>query len=137
MRLYEIMFVVRPDAPEEDVDKLVEQMEGVVKGAGGSVQKVDKMGRRRLAYRVGKQREGFYILFTLEAGGEAVKEFERRLKVTDAVIKYLTVRVDEEQKRAAKLKALRAKAEARRTQARLKPAPPQQAAQPAAETAEA
>ncbi len=109
MRKYEIMFIVRPDTPEEDVDKLIAQMEGVVTAAGGKTEKVDKMGRRKLAYRVSRYREGFYALFTVEGTGDMVKEFERRLKVTDTVIKFLTVRVDEEQKRAAKLKELRAK----------------------------
>jgi small subunit ribosomal protein S6 len=114
MRKYEIIFVVRPDVPEEDVDKLIAQMEGVVTGTGGTLEKTEKMGRRRLAYRVGGQREGFYVLFSLEGSGDTVKEFERRLKVTDSVLKFLSVRVDEELKRAEKFKALRAKQEARR-----------------------
>ena len=135
MRLYEVMFIVRPDLPEEDRDKLVTQMEGVVTGGGGTVQAVEKMGLRRLAYRVGKHREGFYVLLTLEGSGDTVKEFERRLKVTDAVIKYLTVRIDEERKRIEKLKALRAKAESRRAQPRAKPPAPL-APQPAVEAAE-
>ena len=122
MRKYEIIFVVRPDVPEEDVDKLITQMEGVVTATGGKLEKTEKMGRRRLAYRVGGQREGFYVRFSLEGSGDTVKEFERRLKVTDAVLKFLSVRVDEELKRAEKLKALRAKQEARRP--RSKPAAP-------------
>ncbi|MGA2629086.1 MAG: 30S ribosomal protein S6 [Terriglobia bacterium] len=128
MRKYEIIFVVRPDVNDEDLDKLVTQMQGVATGAGGTIEKVEKMGRRRLAYRVARQREGLYILFVLEGNGDTVKEFERRLKVTDSVIKYLTVRVDEELKRAEKFKAMRAKQEARRP--RSKPAPA--AAPPAA-----
>ena len=129
MRIYEIIFVVRPDVPEEELDKLITQMEGVVTGMGGKVEKTEKMGRRRLAYRIGGHREGFYVLFSLEGSGDTVKEFERRLKVTDSVIKFLTVRVDEELKRAEKFKALRAKQEARRP--RSKPA-----ATPAAEPAQ-
>jgi small subunit ribosomal protein S6 len=127
MRKYEIIFVVRPDVPEEELDKLVTQMEGVVTGMGGKVEKTEKMGRRRLAYRISGHREGFYVLFFVEGSGDTVKEFERRLKVTDSVIKFLTVRVDEELKRAEKFKALRAKQEARRP--RSKPATP--AAEPA------
>ncbi len=130
MRKYEIMFIVRPDVAEEEFSKLIAQMEGVVAGAGGKVEKVEKMGRRRLAYRVHRQQEGLYVLFSLEGSGEAVKEFERRLKVMDTVIKFLTVRVDEEQKRAEKLKALRAKQEARRPKAK-PPSPPSQASAPA------
>jgi small subunit ribosomal protein S6 len=114
MRKYELIFIIRPDATEEELDKLIAQMEGVVAGAGGKLERVDKMGRRRLAYRVGRYREGFYVLFTLEGSGETVKEFERRLRVTDSVIKFLTVRTDEELKRAEKFKALRTKQQARK-----------------------
>jgi small subunit ribosomal protein S6 len=132
MRKYEIIFVVRPDVTDEDVEKLITQMQAVVSNSGGKVENVEKMGRRKLAYRIARQREGYYVLFVLEGSGDTVKEFERRLKVTDTVLKYLTVRVDEELKRAEKLKALRAKQEARRP--RSKPAaapPPQAAAEPA------
>ena len=125
MRKYEIMFVVRPDIPEEDVAKLITQMEGVATGAGGTIEKVEKMGRRRLAYRIARQREGFYVLFVIEGSGDTVKEFERRLKVADPVIKYMTVRVDEELTRSAKVKELRAKREAHR------PRPKAAAASPA------
>ncbi|HET7102025.1 MAG TPA: 30S ribosomal protein S6 [Terriglobia bacterium] len=105
MAKYEMMFIARTDVPEEEIDKLNAQMESVVSGAGGKTEKIDKMGRRRLAYRVKKQREGIYILFTFEGTGDTVREFERRLKVTDTVIKYLTVRVDERKKAAAEAKA--------------------------------
>ena len=130
MRKYEMIFIVRPDASEEDVDKLVAQMEGVVSGAGGKTEKAEKMGRRRLAYRVKGFEDGHYILFTLEGTGDTVREFERRLRVTDAVIKFLAVRIDEEQTRLEKLKALRAKQEARKPRPQAA-APP--ASQPAAE----
>ncbi len=83
---------------------------------------MEKMGRRRLAYRVARQREGFYVLFLIEGGGDTIKELERRLKVTDAVIKFLTVRIDEELERAAKLKERRAKQQAKKQ--RPKPAAP-------------
>ena len=132
MRKYEIIFVVKPDLPEEEMDKLITQMEGVVTGTGGKLDKTEKMGRRRLAYRIGGHREGFYVLFFLEGSGDTVKEFERRLKVTDAVIKFLTVRVDEELERAEKFRALRAKQEARRPRAKPPAAPAAQApAEPA------
>ena len=137
MRKYEIIFIVRPDVPEEELDKLIAQMEAVVTGTGGKIEKVEKMGKRRLAYRVERQREGFYVLFAIEGSGDTVREFERRLKVMDAVIKYLTIRTDEEQKRAEKLKILRAKQEARKPKAKpaAPPAPP--APQPATEGAQA
>ena len=123
MRKYEIIFVVRPDVPEEELDKLITQMEGVVTGAGGKLEKTEKMGRRRLAYRIGGHREGFYVLFFVEGSGDTVKEFERRLKVTDSVIKFLSVRVDEEIARAEKFKAMRAKQEARRPRSKPAAAP--------------
>jgi small subunit ribosomal protein S6 len=114
MAKYELMLIVRPDVAEEEVDKLLAQMEGVVTAGGGKVEKVEKMGRRRLAYRVRKQREGFYVLLAFESGGAAVRELERRLKVIDSVIKYMTIRMDEEIQRAQKFKARMARQEARR-----------------------
>ena len=104
MAKYELIFITRADVPDEEIDKLIAQMETVVSGAGGKTEKIDKMGRRRLAYRVKKQREGFYALFTFEGNGDTVREFERRLKVTDSVIKFLTVRLDERIKPAAEPK---------------------------------
>ncbi|HEV2383555.1 MAG TPA: 30S ribosomal protein S6 [Terriglobia bacterium] len=118
MRKYELIFIVRTDLSEEDLGKLITQMEGVVTSHGGKVEKVEKMGRRRLAYRVQRQREGVYILFVIEGTGDTVKEFERRLRVNDAVIKYLSVRVDEELKRAEKAKAWRAERAARKPRPR-------------------
>jgi small subunit ribosomal protein S6 len=130
-RLYEIMFIVNPTTTEEDVDKLIAQFETTVTSTHGEVQKVDKMGKRRLAYRVGRFSEGFYVLFTVKGGGETVKELERRLRVTDAVMKYLTVRVDEDLKRLEKRKAKRAARAARKP----KPAPRQEEPPVAPETA--
>ena len=128
MHKYEIIFIVRPDVTEEDLGKLVTQMESVVTGAGGKIEKVEKMGRRRLAYRIARQREGLYVLFVVEGGGDMVKEFERRLKVADSVIKYLTVRMDEALKRAEKFKAWRAAQSARTPKKPPTPTPEQQEA---------
>jgi small subunit ribosomal protein S6 len=101
------MFIVRPDAAEEDVDKLIAGFsENVTKG-GGVVKTVEKMGRRKLAYMVRKFNDGNYVLLTVEANGAVVLELERRLRVTEPVIKFITVRIDEEEKRLAKVKALR------------------------------
>jgi small subunit ribosomal protein S6 len=134
MRKYEIVFVLRTDVPEEEVDKVIAQMQSVVSSTGGEIEKVEKMGRRQLAYAVERQREGYYVLFVLNGGGDTVKEFERRLKVTDAVIKFLTVRVDEELKRAEKMKALRARQEAHRARRKTAAAAPPP---PAAEASQA
>src|SRR5215470_4921807 len=106
-RTYELMFIVRPDMTDEDQDKLVANLESQVGAAGGTVKSVERMGKRRLAYLVRKFQEGIYVLLTLEGEGGMVKEVERRLRVTEPVIKFITVRVDEEQKRLAKIKAIR------------------------------
>jgi len=95
MRIYENLFIVKPDATEEEIDHLIEQMSKNITTTGGTVDKVDKWGKRRLAYRVEKQREGYYVLLTFTADSQAVREFERRMRVQDAVIKFLTVRIDE------------------------------------------
>ena len=106
-RTYELMFIVRPDMADEDLDKLVSNLETTVTSASGTVKAIDRMGKRRLAYMVRKFREGIYILMTIEGTGTVIHELERRLRVTEQVIKFLTVRVDEEQKRLEKIKALR------------------------------
>ena len=109
MRNYEIMFIVSPNAPEEDIDKITGQVEGVITAGGGKVDKLEKLGKRRLAYMVKKFREGSYVLFTIQADGAIVREIERRLRVMDLVIKYLTVRMDDDMKRLDKIKAHRQK----------------------------
>ena len=106
-RLYEVMFIVRPDAVEEDVDKLIAGFSATVTSGGGVVKTVEKMGRRKLAYTVRKFNDGNYVLLTVEADGAGVLELERRLRVTEPVIKFITVRIDEEEKRLAKVKAAR------------------------------
>jgi small subunit ribosomal protein S6 len=121
MRIYEELFIVRPDATDEEVDPLIEQLKGVVTHAGGSIDKAEKWGVRKLAYRVAKYNEGQYILLQFSANPEIVKEIERRLRVADLVLKYLTVRIDEKLKRIEKRRKAREKRAAR------KPAAPPQA----------
>ena len=106
-RVYEVMFIVRPDAAEEDIDKLIAGFTSTVTHGDGVVKSVEKMGRRKLAYLVRKFNDGNYVLLTIEASGPVVLELERRLRVTEQVIKFITVRIDEEEKRLAKVKALR------------------------------
>jgi len=106
-RTYELMFIVRPDMADEDLDKLISNLESTVTSAAGTVKNVERMGKRRLAYMVRKFREGVYILMTIEGAGSVVHELERRLRVTEPVIKFLTVRIDQEQKRLEKIKKLR------------------------------
>ena len=106
-RTYELMFIVRPDMTDEEQDRLIANLDSQVGNAGGTVKSVERMGKRRLAYLVRKFQDGIYVLMVLEGDGAMVKEVERRLRVTEPVIKFITVRVDEEQKRLAKIKAIR------------------------------
>src|SRR5689334_4631003 len=125
MRIYEELFIVKPDAPEEEVDSYVEQLRTQLTTAGATVDKVEKWGKRRLAYRVDKYREGSYVLLQFTAGPESVKELERRLRVADMVLKFITVRIDETLKRLDKRKKQRDKRAAKRaTSAPAAPAAP-------------
>ena len=136
-RFYEVMFIVRPDAAEEDLDKLIAGFEATVTGGGGTVRSTEKMGRRKLAYTVRKFNDGNYVLLTIDADGKLVAELERRLRVSEPVIKFITVRMDEEEKRLAKVRALRAgrtKRSAQPAAAAPEPAPLPEPAAPAAET---
>lgn len=106
-RSYEVMFIVRPDVEEAELDKLIETFSGYVTTGGGTVKSTEKMGRRRLAYTVKKFNDGFYVLLIVEAPASLISEIERRLRVSEQVIKFITVRTDEEDKRVAKIKAHR------------------------------
>jgi len=131
-RTYELMFIVRPDMTDEDLDKLISTLQSVVPTSGGNVVKVEKMGKRRLAYTVRRFHDGIYVLMVVVGGGPVIHELERRLRVTEPVIKFLTVRVDEEQKRLDKIKKLRdAK---KKVSAQPAAAAEESAAAPAAET---
>ncbi|QNI31111.1 30S ribosomal protein S6 [Alloacidobacterium dinghuense] len=107
-RFYEVMFIVRPDTQDEEVDKLIAGFEATVTNGRGAVRSTEKLGRRKLAYTVRKFNEGNYILMTIDADGPLVHELERRLRVSEPVIKFITVRMDEEQKRLDKVRAIRA-----------------------------
>jgi len=128
-RTYELMFIVRPDMTDEDLEKLISTLETTITTASGSVKSIDRMGKRRLAYMVKKFREGLYILMTVEGTGAVIHELERRLRVTEQVIKFLTVRIDLEQKRLDKIKALR---DAKKKVSAQPAAPVEEAAAPAA-----
>ena len=114
MRIYEELYIAKPDATEEDIDALNGQLEAVIKQSGGKLEKTDKWGVRKLAYRVRKHAEGFYVLLFFHAGATTVKEIERRLRVSDMVIKFLTVRMDEKLKWLEKRQKARAKRAARK-----------------------
>src|SRR6266566_2459156 len=118
MRVYEELFIVKPDAPEEEVDAYIGQIKDLITNGNGTIDKADKWGTRKLAYRVQKYKEGIYILLQFSSSPELVKEVERRMRVTDMVIKFITVRIDEKTKKIEKRKKQRDKRAARR------PAPP-------------
>src|SRR5579862_3619077 len=124
MRVYEELFIVKPDAPEEEVEAFIEQIRQVIANGKGNVDKVDNWGVRKLAYRVSRYTEGRYVLFVFSSSPDLVREVERRLRVTDLVIKFITVRVDEKQKKIDKRKKQREKRAARK--------PPPVVASPAA-----
>jgi len=107
-RFYEVMFIVRPDVLDEDLDKLIAGIETTITSGGGAIRSIEKHGRRKLAYTVRKFNDGNYVLLTVDADGKLIAEVERRLRVLEQVIKYITVRMDEETKRLDKVKALRA-----------------------------
>jgi small subunit ribosomal protein S6 len=107
-RSYEVMFIVRPDMEEADVDKLIAGLEQTINQGGGALKSTEKLGRRKLSYMVRKFNDGNYVLLVIQAEGGLMAEVERRLRVTEPVIKFITVRMDEEEKRANKIKAIRA-----------------------------
>jgi len=106
-RTYEIMFILRPDIEEAEIDKIVETFTGYVTQGGGAIRQTEKMGRRRLAYTVRRFNDGFYILLIVESPASLIHEIERRLRVSEQVIKFITVRMDEEEKRINKIRKLR------------------------------
>jgi small subunit ribosomal protein S6 len=123
-RLYEILFIADPNLGEPEVDALTTQVQGYLEKEGARIQKVEKWGKKRLAYTIGKHREGSYVLLVAEGKAALVKEVERRIRVTDGVVKFMTVRVDEELRKAEGRKARRAKWEAsRKGRTTAKPAP--------------
>jgi small subunit ribosomal protein S6 len=113
-RIYEILFIADPNLGEPEVDTLTSHVQGYVEKEGGKVQKAEKWGKKRLAYTVRRQREGYYVLLTIEGGALLVKEVERRIRVTDGVIRFITVRVDDELRKAESRKARRAAEDAKR-----------------------
>ena len=95
-RQYELVYIVTPDASEQDIADLHTQIEQIVQRFGGTFDKTENWGRKRLAYDIGHHREGNYVVETITGSGELMKEIDRRLRVIDSVIRHLVVRVDEE-----------------------------------------
>ncbi len=132
-RLYEVIFISRPDTPEAEIDKIIATLQHAAEDKSAKLEKVEKWGRKRMAYKVHKLREGYYVAISLRTShGELIKELERRLKVSDPVIKYLTIRIDEDLKRQQKLAKHRERRAARRPR---KPASAPSSAAPSAPSA--
>jgi small subunit ribosomal protein S6 len=106
-RVYEVVFIVDTGTPDDEAKGLVESLEKIVTDQGGVITRSESMGKRHLAYRIDRKTDGNYWLFEIEGTGSEIAELERRMRVSDAVIRYLTVRVDEDRQRAEKLKARR------------------------------
>jgi small subunit ribosomal protein S6 len=124
MRVYELLFVIAPTVEDGEAKSLLNQVSDLIVGRGAKLLKVDYLGRRRLAYPIQKFNEGHYAVITFEGDGSEIAEIERRLRVTDTVIRYLTVRIDEDLKRAEKIRARRAaRAASRKTRAAGQPEP--------------
>jgi small subunit ribosomal protein S6 len=120
-RSYEIVFIINPDAEDAEVMRLTEAAQKIITDQGGTIVKTEMMGKRRLAYEINHQRDGVYVLLEVEGSGREIAEFERRMRVNDRVLRYMTVRVDEYRRRAQKLKDRRArKAERRPTAGKAK-----------------
>ena len=113
-RVYEILFIADPNLGEPEVDALTEHVQGYAEKEGARIQKVEKWGKKRLAYNIRKHQEGYYVLIVVEGKASIVKEVERRIRVTDGVVKFITVRVDEDLRKAESRRAQRAKEEAKR-----------------------
>lgn len=118
IRTYEVMYIIDPETPADRIEKLNEAVGKVVEKEGGTVVRMDDIGRRTLAYPIEKHTEGHYVLFEIDGTGQEIAELERRMRVNDMIIRYITIRVDEDRKKADKLKAKRDKRQANRSKFR-------------------
>ena len=121
-RKYELVYVVSPEASDDQVAELHSQVDAIVQRMNGQIEKTDNWGRRKLAYEIGRHKEGTYVLEVIHGGGDLMKEIDRRLKVIDQVIRHLIVRVDEEQGVVDRTRAQRTENSRRRRVARGLPA---------------
>jgi small subunit ribosomal protein S6 len=124
-RQYELVYIVTPEATDQEVADLHTQIEQIVQRFHGTVDKTENWGRRKLAYEIGHHREGNYVVETITGSGEMVKEIDRRLRVIDQVVRHLIVRVDEDLRVAERTRAARKATQARRRVARGLPPEPQ------------
>ena len=113
-RQYEVVFIVDPTADDDEVTRLTDGFKQIATDQGGTVTKTESMGRRKLAYEILHKTEGSFVLLEIEGSGKEIAELERRMRVNDRIIRYITVRVDEDRQRAEKFKAKRARKAAKR-----------------------
>ena len=118
IRQYELIYIVASDATEQQVTDLHTQVEDIIGRFSGKLEKTENWGRRKLAYEIGPHKEGTYVLEVISGTGELMKEIDRRLRVSDQVIRHLTVRVDEEHARVERVRTLRKEGSQRRRVAR-------------------
>jgi small subunit ribosomal protein S6 len=117
-RQYELVYIVTPDATEQEVSDLHAQVEQIVQRFGATIEKSENWGRKKLAYDIAHHREGTYVVETITGSGELMKELDRRMRVIDQVIRHLVVRVDKELQVAERTRAARQASTARRRVAR-------------------
>ena len=127
-RTYEVMYIVNPESSDDKIAKLNEAVESLVVKEGGSVVRIDDIGRKKLAYPINKKNEGYYVLFEIEGTGQEIAELERRMRVNDMVVRFMTVRVDEDRKAAEKIRNKREQRASRRAKFRQTEEPAETAA---------
>ena len=130
-RTYEVMYIVDPETPADKLTKLNTAVGNLIEKEGGTVVRMDDGGKRTLAYPIKKKTEGFYILFEIQGSGQEIAELERRMRVNDMIIRYITVRVDEDRKKADKMRTKRETRAAKRSKFR----PTEEAAEMSTEAA--
>lgn len=113
-RSYEVVFIIDPEAEDAEVMRLTEAVQKIITDQGGNIVKTEMMGKRQLAYEINHKRDGIYVLLEVEGSGAEIAELERRMRVNDRILRYMTVRVDEDRRRAQKLKDRRARKAERR-----------------------
>ena len=123
-RQYQLVYIVSPDASEQTITDLHTQVEQIVQRFNGTLDKTENWGRRKLAYEISHHREGTYVVETISGSGELMKEIDRRLRVTDTVIRHLIVRIDEDLRVAGRRREDRRSSQARRRVARGLPPEP-------------
>ncbi len=124
-RQYELVYIASPETSEQETADLHTQVEQIVQRFNGTIDKTENWGRRKLAYEIGHHREGTYVVETISGSGELMKEIDRRLRVTDAIIRHLIVRVDEDLRVADRQRDARKASQARRRVARGLPPEPE------------